>query len=120
ITGCVAGAAIAPNPSANTPITTNRKSQIANRKFNPVTLSSLGVPMLPIVLHHGLLGFTDVGFRNFKLSYFRRIDRALEDLGHPLIIPSVHPTGGIELRARQLKTQILRHIKKLNRRNEKV
>jgi triacylglycerol lipase len=68
--------------------------------------------MIPVVLHHGFMGLTNVRIGGFKLSYFRGIDRVIEDRGHPLIVPSVHPTGGVELRARQLKTQILRKLKK--------
>ncbi len=58
------------------------------------------------------MGFTGIEVGGLKLSYFRGIDRVITERGHPLIIPSVHPTGGIALRARQLKTQILRHLKK--------
>jgi triacylglycerol lipase len=68
--------------------------------------------MLPIVLHHGLMGLTGIRIGGFQLTYFRGIDRVIADRGHPLIIPWVHPTGSIELRARQLKTQILRELKK--------
>src|SRR5213592_4621634 len=74
-----------------------RDAGVAPTHLSHIRVMLLFHHMFPIVLHHGLLGFTDVGFRNFKLSYFRRIDRALEERGHPLIIPSVHPTGSIEL-----------------------
>jgi len=76
--------------------------------------------MLPIVLHHGLLGFPGLRVGNLKLSYFRGIDAALQSSGHPLIIPAVHPTGGVELRARQLKTQILRELRKNGLRNQRI
>jgi triacylglycerol lipase len=68
--------------------------------------------MLPVVLHHGLMGLTGVRIAGFNLSYFRNIDRVIADRANPLITPSVHPTGSIALRARQLKTQILRELKK--------
>jgi triacylglycerol lipase len=61
----------------------------------------------PIVLQHGLFGFGNVGIGSFRLSYFHKIDRALAERGHPLIISQVHPTGGIEKRAAQLKRTII-------------
>jgi triacylglycerol lipase len=68
--------------------------------------------MIPIVLQHGLFGFGDFEIGKLvKLSYFRKIDRALEERGHPLIISRVHPTGPIALRARQLKRTILRELR---------
>jgi triacylglycerol lipase len=76
--------------------------------------------MLPIVLHHGLMGFTDVGIGKLRLAYFHGIDRAIQERGHPIIIPSVHPTSSIALRARQLKTHILRDLKKLDKRDHKI
>jgi triacylglycerol lipase len=76
--------------------------------------------MIPIVLHHGLLGFGDIGIGPVKLAYFRGIDRALTSRGHPLVISRVHPTGPIELRARQLKENILRGLKQADREREPV
>jgi triacylglycerol lipase len=67
--------------------------------------------VIPIVLHHGLLGWGRLNLGRLKFCYFPRIDRAIAERGHPLIIPSVHPTGGIERRARQLKASILRQLK---------
>jgi triacylglycerol lipase len=69
---------------------------------------------IPIVLHHGLMGFGDIAVGPIKLPYFRGIDRAITDRGHALIVTRVHPTGPIELRARQLKEQILRGLKQHN------
>lgn len=54
------------------------------------------------------------------LSYFRRIDRALSDRGHPLIVTRVHPTAGVVTRARQLKEIILRQLEIIGRRRERV
>jgi triacylglycerol lipase len=70
--------------------------------------------VLPIVLHHGLLGSGDISIGPVKLSYFRNIDRAIADRGHPVIVSRVHPTGSIELRARQLKVNILKGLKRQN------
>ena len=63
--------------------------------------------MLPVILHHGLLGSGDIAVGPVKLSYFRGIDRAIMQRGHPTIVSRVHPTGPIELRARQLGLQQL-------------
>src|SRR5688500_14267987 len=70
--------------------------------------------MLPIVLHHGLLGSGDIAVGPLKFSYFRGIDRAIQQRGHATIVSRVHPTGPIELRARQLKVNILRGLKHHN------
>ncbi|WP_428937592.1 esterase/lipase family protein [Fontivita pretiosa] len=66
--------------------------------------------MVPIVLQHGLFGFGQFELAKLKLSYFRRIDDALLERGHPLIVSRVHPTGPIRLRAAQLKRTILQQI----------
>ena len=63
--------------------------------------------MLPIVLHHGLFGFGDFKLGPLQMSYFRGIDTALAARGHRLIVPKVHPTGSIALRAGQLKKILL-------------
>lgn len=63
--------------------------------------------MTPIVLQHGLFGFSDIGVGKLKLTYFNKIDRAIAARGHPLIIPRVHPTGSIAKRAMMLKRAIL-------------
>ena len=70
--------------------------------------------MLPIVLHHGLLGSGDLSLGPLRISYFRNIDRAISQRGHPVIVSRVHPTGSIELRARQLKVNILKGLKHHN------
>jgi triacylglycerol lipase len=66
--------------------------------------------MIPIVLQHGLFGFGEFQFGSLKMSYFRGIDRALADRGHPVIVSRVHPTGSIAHRAAQLKHNILRQL----------
>jgi triacylglycerol lipase len=75
---------------------------------------------MPIILHHGLMGFGDVAIGPIKIAYFRGIDRALAQRGHPLIVSRVHPTGAIELRARQLKATILRGLKQHGREGSPV
>ncbi|MEO6437484.1 MAG: alpha/beta fold hydrolase [Tepidisphaeraceae bacterium] len=76
--------------------------------------------MIPIILHHGLFGFGDIAVGPMKLSYFRGIDRMIRQRGHPLVVSRVHPTGPIELRARQLKENILRGLKPLGKERERV
>ncbi|HEY7090491.1 MAG TPA: alpha/beta fold hydrolase [Tepidisphaeraceae bacterium] len=68
--------------------------------------------MVPIVLQHGLLGFGQFELGKLKLSYFHKIDRALADRGHPLIVSRVHPTGPIRMRALQLKRTIREESKR--------
>jgi triacylglycerol lipase len=76
--------------------------------------------MTPIVLQHGLFGFSDIGIGKLKLTYFNGIDRAIADRGHPLIVCRVHPTSSIELRARQLRAQILTQLRTLRRPKDRV
>ena len=70
------------------------------------------------MLAHGLLGVGDVGVGPVRFSYFHKIDRAIAERGHPVVVPRVHPTGGIETRAAQLKGQILRSLDDLERRGK--
>jgi triacylglycerol lipase len=76
--------------------------------------------MTPIVLQHGLFGFAAVGIGPLKLTYFNRIDRALAERGHPLIVPRVHPTGTIARRAAALKRSILDGLGSMGRAGERV
>jgi triacylglycerol lipase len=76
--------------------------------------------MIPVVLHHGLFGFTNIRVGRFRISYFPHIDRAIQSLGHPLILSRVHPTSGIEVRARQLKSQIIRALRQEGLAKERV
>ena len=70
---------------------------------------------VPIVLHHGFCGFSSLRLGPLRLTYFSRIDRALAARGHPLIVTRVHPTAGIESRARQLKETIVRQLEAIGR-----
>jgi triacylglycerol lipase len=70
-------------------------------------------PPTPIVLQHGLFGFGELQLGALKFGYFHGIDRAFAERGHPVIISRVHPTGSIELRARQLKATLLKQLKSL-------
>jgi triacylglycerol lipase len=71
--------------------------------------------MIPIVLHHGFMGFEFRAGPLNVISNFRGIDHAFVERGHPLIISRVHPTAGIATRARQLKEIILRQLDILGR-----
>ena len=76
--------------------------------------------MLPLVLHHGFFGFANFRVGPIGWSYFQGIDRALAGRGFPVIVTRVHPTAGIATRARQLKEQILGHLKKIGATAERV
>jgi triacylglycerol lipase len=76
--------------------------------------------MIPVVLHHGLFGHGDLQMGPLKMSYFRGIDRAISQQGHPLIVTAVHPTSSIAYRAAQLKKLILSRLADLGRPSEKV
>jgi len=56
------------------------------------------------------MGYGEFAAGPLRLSYFGKIARALAARGHPLILPSVHPTAGVATRARQLKETILRQM----------
>jgi len=76
--------------------------------------------MTPIVLQHGLFGFSEMSVGKLKLSYFHKIDKALKERGHPLIVSRVHPTGSIRLRARQMKRTIRDELKKQGLADQRV
>lgn len=61
------------------------------------------VPRRPIVLAHGLAGFSQIGVRRLRLaSYFKGIPEHLCDLGCRVIAAEVPALGTIEKRARAL------------------
>lgn len=76
--------------------------------------------MTPIVLHHGIFGFSQIELGKLKFSYFNGIDDAFVRLGYPVIVSRVHPTGAIALRARQLKMRILWGLRKYGQPKAKV
>lgn len=69
--------------------------------------------VIPIVLHHGLFGFGEFQLGRYRVSYYHKIAEMIAARGHPVIVTRVHPTGGIERRARQLKAAILRQCQRL-------
>jgi triacylglycerol lipase len=77
-------------------------------------------PQLPLVLHHGFCGFANFRIGPIGWSYFQGIDRALTEQGFPVVVTRVHPTAGIATRARQLKEQILSHLKKIGAGKQRV
>jgi len=63
----------------------------------------------PIVLAHGLLGFSQIGWGPIILtSYFREIPDILAEGGNRVLVTHVHPTAGIAFRAEKLKQRIQR------------
>ena len=76
--------------------------------------------MIPIVLHHGLMGFTNLNAGPVGFTYFHGIDHALSQSGYPVIVTKVHPTAGVATRARQLKETILRQLDILGRSHQRI
>jgi triacylglycerol lipase len=65
----------------------------------------------PIVLAHGLFGFSRIGFGKLTLtSYFRGIPETLRAAGNRVLVTRVPPIAGVEDRARRLGQQILREF----------
>lgn len=76
--------------------------------------------MRPVVLHHGLFGTGNVKMGPVTLRYFRGVERAIGERGHPVIVTRVHPTHMVETRARQLKHGLLQGLRSTGRLGEKV
>jgi triacylglycerol lipase len=63
----------------------------------------------PIVLAHGLFGFTRIGLGRLTVtSYFRGIPGAMEEAGNRVLVTRVPPIAGTEKRASRLADQIER------------
>ncbi|WP_165248855.1 esterase/lipase family protein [Paludisphaera soli] len=61
----------------------------------------------PIILAHGLFGFTRIGFGPLTLtSYFRGIPQILRDAGNRVLTTRVHPIASIDFRAQRLGYRI--------------
>src|SRR4051812_27396706 len=61
----------------------------------------------PIVLAHGLFGFSRIGLGPLTLtSYFRGIPDALRAAGNRILVTRVHPIAGIEFRSLRLGYRI--------------
>jgi triacylglycerol lipase len=61
----------------------------------------------PIVLAHGLFGFTRIGLGPVTLtSYFRGIPEAMQAVGNRVLVTRVQSVAGVERRARRLGEQI--------------
>ena len=74
-----------------------------------------------VFLHHGLFGFGNFDLGKVRMRYFSGgIEPALTKLGCTVFSTQVHPTAGIEQRARELKSQILLRTRTLGQRNARV
>jgi triacylglycerol lipase len=63
----------------------------------------IAVPRRPVVLAHGLAGFSQIGVRRLRLAtYFKGIPEHLGDLGCRVIAAEVPALGTVEARARAL------------------
>jgi triacylglycerol lipase len=61
----------------------------------------------PIILAHGLFGFSRIGFGPLTLtSYFRGIPQVLRDAGNRVLTTRVHPIASIDFRAQRLGFRI--------------
>ncbi|CAN5664311.1 hypothetical protein BH23PLA1_BH23PLA1_18180 [soil metagenome] len=61
----------------------------------------------PIVLAHGMFGFSQIGYGRLALAhYFRGIPEALRASGNRVLVTRVHPTAGVVRRARKLGERI--------------
>ncbi|HEY0007322.1 MAG TPA: alpha/beta fold hydrolase [Tepidisphaeraceae bacterium] len=77
--------------------------------------------MLPIVLHHGILGRDSLQIGPFEWAYFGGgIEPAIKARGHKIIRGSVDRTGSIQLRATQLKETILKRLSEWGTPNQRV
>jgi triacylglycerol lipase len=62
----------------------------------------------PIVLAHGLFGFTRIGLGPLTLTtYFRGIPDYLRAAGNRVLVTRVHPIAGVEFRSQRLGFRIL-------------
>jgi triacylglycerol lipase len=70
----------------------------------------IGRLQAPIVLAHGLFGFSRIGFGPLTLtSYFRGIPQVLREAGNRVLVTRVHPIASIDFRAQRLGYRILTH-----------
>ncbi len=79
------------------------------RKATALSGSLAGKPATryPIVLVHGLLGFSRIGLDEFgAITYFRGIHPCLEAHGYRVFAPGLSMTDGVAVRAGQLKRAI--------------
>ena len=75
------------------------------------TIKARLIPRLkaPIVLVHGLFGFDRIELAGLTVaSYFPGVSECLQAAGNRLLIPRLHPTGGVSHRAQELKDFLLR------------
>lgn len=78
-------------------------------------------PKRIVFLHHGLFGFGNFDFGKVRMRYFSGgIEPSLVRCGCTVFSTQVHPTAGIEQRARELKTQILRQLRSIGERRARV
>src|SRR5262249_17442066 len=81
------------------------------RRFATLMLPELRFARLdaPIVMAHGLFGFTRIGIGRLTMTaYFRGIPSALENAGNRVLLTRVPSIAGTEKRARRLAEQIER------------
>jgi triacylglycerol lipase len=76
--------------------------------------------MTPVVLVHGIFGFSKLGFGPLALRYFSGVETAIASRGHDVLSPRLHPWGAIDQRARMLRRAIVRWLKQRGNPDEQV
>ncbi len=78
----------------------------SRRRFIDVAPTLRSRLSAPIVLVHGLFGFSRVGLGRLGVDYFRGIPGFLREGGHRVIAVRIHPTAGIALRSSRLAMRL--------------
>lgn len=74
-----------------------------------------------VFLHHGLFGFGNFDLGTVRMRYFSGgIEPSLIRCGCTVFSTQVHPTAGIEQRARELKVHILRQLRAIGKPRARV
>jgi len=61
----------------------------------------------PIVLVHGLFGFSRLGLKSMGVDYFRLLPPAMREAGNEVVQAKLSPTAGVARRAEQLRDLVL-------------
>jgi triacylglycerol lipase len=82
-------------------------------KLQPVSTDNTA-RKIPVILHHGIRGFSGERPSRLRKGYYRGIDKAIGASGHPLIVTHVHPTGSVARRAAQLREIACRKLDEMD------
>lgn len=76
--------------------------------------------MIPVVLAHGFCGFASARLGRLEYRYFGEIERAIQQRGHPVLVPGVAPLAPVARRAEQLQKLVLDWLRDIGRASERV